>query len=300
MRVLYFTKSAGYEHERRPLAATAGTELLRGDPRRGSAPSTISTFTFSKDGSLFSPEYLAGFDAVMFYTSGDLLAAGTDGHPPLTAAGKQALLDAVAGGKGFLGDPLRRRHLPHAGARRRQPDRTAANRYRIHGDDADPYIRMLGGEFINHGDQQVATARGRRSALPRLRGARRRVPLSRGMVFAEGIRGRPPRHPGAADRRHGRRRTTAAALPARLGAAPTARAASGTTAWATARTSGSIRGFQSLLVGGLEWASGRVDADITPNLAEATPHAAALPPEPAPDGDITMDRRGAITSLNEQ
>ena len=38
--------------------------------------------TFSKDGSLFSPEYLDQFDAVMFYTTGDLCSAGTDGNPP--------------------------------------------------------------------------------------------------------------------------------------------------------------------------------------------------------------------------
>ena len=39
----------------------------------------------------------------MFYTSGDLLSAGKDGNPPMTPAGKAAFLDAIAGGKGFVG-----------------------------------------------------------------------------------------------------------------------------------------------------------------------------------------------------
>jgi len=64
--------------------------LAREGPKHG------LEFTFSKDGSLFTPEYLARFDAIMFYTSGDLLAPGKDGNPPLTPAGKAALLEAIA------------------------------------------------------------------------------------------------------------------------------------------------------------------------------------------------------------
>ena len=41
--------------------------------------------------------------------------------------------------------------------------------------------------------------------------------------------------------------------------------------------------FQSLLMGGLDWALRRVEADITPNLARVAPEANVLPPyaEPA-------------------
>ena len=35
--------------------------------------------------------------------------------------------------------------------------------------------------------------------------------------------------------------------------------------------------FQPLLLGGINWALGRVDADVTPNIAQATPGARALP-----------------------
>src|SRR5215207_37063 len=99
-RVLYFSKSSGYEH-----SAVKRTE---GQPSYSenvlsklSGPSDLE-FTFSKDGSKFYADYLKQFDVVMFYTSGDLLSTGTDGQPAMTAAGKQALLEWVAGGKGFV------------------------------------------------------------------------------------------------------------------------------------------------------------------------------------------------------
>src|SRR4029079_11292187 len=90
-QVLFFTKSSGYEHavirwaDDRPSFCERILKQLGVDHR--------IDFTFSKDGSLFSPQYLAGFDAVFFFTSGDLTAVGTDGQPAMTAAGKQALID---------------------------------------------------------------------------------------------------------------------------------------------------------------------------------------------------------------
>jgi len=44
-----------------------------------------------------------GFDAVFFYTTGDLTSEGTDKQPPMSTAGKQALLDYVNKGGGFVG-----------------------------------------------------------------------------------------------------------------------------------------------------------------------------------------------------
>src|SRR4051812_25456253 len=78
-KILFFTKSSNFEHnvtkEREGRLNFAAQVLKALGPAHG------VEFTFSKDGSLFSPEYLAQFDAVMFYTSGDLLAAGSDGQP---------------------------------------------------------------------------------------------------------------------------------------------------------------------------------------------------------------------------
>src|SRR3954465_8421452 len=100
-KILFFTKCSNFEHsvvkERGGQLSFAAQVLKELGPKHG------VEFTFSKDGSLFSPEYLAQFDAFFFYTSGDLLAKGKDGNPPMTPAGKQALLDAVRNGKGFIG-----------------------------------------------------------------------------------------------------------------------------------------------------------------------------------------------------
>jgi hypothetical protein len=40
--------------------------------------------------------------------------------------------------------------------------------------------------------------------------------------------------------------------------------------------------FRSVLTGGISWAVGRVDADVTPNLDQATPGANTLPVRPEP------------------
>jgi hypothetical protein len=64
-------------------------------------------FVFSKDGTIFTPENLAGYDAFLFYTSGDPQVQPRNGlgdnYPLMTEAGKRALLDAIREGKGFVG-----------------------------------------------------------------------------------------------------------------------------------------------------------------------------------------------------
>ena len=97
LRVLYFTKSAGYEHS--VIKHVNGAPSFSESLLTTWAPKYDFEFTFSKDGSKFSREYLSQFDVIMFYTSGHLLSVGTDGHPAITPEGKQALLDAVAGGR---------------------------------------------------------------------------------------------------------------------------------------------------------------------------------------------------------
>ena len=41
--------------------------------------------------------------------------------------------------------------------------------------------------------------------------------------------------------------------------------------------------FQEILFGGISWAVGNVNADVTPNLEKVAPGAAELPPVPAPE-----------------
>ncbi len=149
-KLLFFTKSSGFEHD--------VISWKKGQPSHAEKIFTelgakhTWQFEFSKDGSKFSPEYLASFDAVIFYTTGDLTSPGTDKQPPMTPAGKQALFDYVKSGKGFIGLHSASDTFHTANESQKGPDRFAN-----HGKDADPYACFLGGEFIIHGAQQVAT-----------------------------------------------------------------------------------------------------------------------------------------------
>lgn len=148
-KVLFFSKSAGFEHDTikrgdQPLSPVEKL-LERWCPEHG------FEVVCSKDGSLFSADYLAQFDVFVFCTTGKLDEVGTDGQPAFPAGGKQALLDAIAGGKGFIG--------VHNGSDT------------FHGDGVvDPYIAMLGGEFLTHGAQQNATQQLVDPAFPGLAG----------------------------------------------------------------------------------------------------------------------------------
>src|SRR5262249_9520097 len=90
-KILFFSKSSGYEHSviKRSNGELSFVEKILAD----AGPKQGVEFTFSKDGSLFSPDYVAQFDAFCFYTDGDLAVSGVDKNPPMTATGKAALLD---------------------------------------------------------------------------------------------------------------------------------------------------------------------------------------------------------------
>ncbi len=85
-RVLYLTQSAGYKHEVLPLSE----EVL---PRIGTAAHAFET-TVVHDSSAITADTLRNYDAVVFYTTGEL---------PLSDAQKGALLAFVRNGKGFVG-----------------------------------------------------------------------------------------------------------------------------------------------------------------------------------------------------
>ncbi len=133
-KILYFTKSSGFQHSvvQRPNGELAYSEkiLVELGKKHG------FDVTCSKDGTIFDGEHKK-YDAYVFYTSGDLTTVGTDKQPAMSKKGKQALLDAVHGGKGFLGI--------HA----------ATDTFRG-GPGIDPYTKMIGAEFVGHGAQQKA------------------------------------------------------------------------------------------------------------------------------------------------
>jgi type 1 glutamine amidotransferase len=142
--VLVFTKSSGFEHDvvktpggKPSIVEQAVAELGK---RHG------FDVTATKDGGVFDSNDLRKYAAVLFFTTGDLTTVGKDRNPPMSAQGKQSLLAAIGGGLGFVGvhaasDTF---HTPP------DPDDNS-NRYVAHGEQSDPYLRMLGAEFITHG-----------------------------------------------------------------------------------------------------------------------------------------------------
>jgi len=282
VRVLYFTKSSGYEH--------SVVKIVDGKPSYSEnvlsklAAANNLEFTFSKDGSKFSPEYLAQFDVIMFYTSGDLLTVGTDAQPAMTVDGKHALLDAVAGGKGFVGlhscsDTF------HTGEHGGGNNPIREPRFHNNGESADLFVKMLGGEFIRHDAQQMAAARVVAPEFPGFGALGAEVKVKEewytlkdfapnihvllvmettGMVGSDYQR---PDYPLAWARTYGKGRVAYNAMGHREDV------------WESAA-------YQSMLVGAIKWAAGVAAADVSPNLAQVAPEAATIqkwvaPPEPA-------------------
>src|SRR5437660_1710503 len=157
--VLVFTKSSGWEHD----------VLKRVDGKASIVDQTITSLggkhgfdvTATKDGRVFDSKDLHSYAAVFFFTTGDLTTAGTDRNSPMSPQGKQSLLDAIRDGLGFVG--------VHAATDtfHTQPDpENGSNRYVAHGDKSDPYLRMLGGEFITHGSKpRLVTTQSRQSQM---------------------------------------------------------------------------------------------------------------------------------------
>jgi uncharacterized protein len=152
--VLLFTKSSGFEHT--VVKTPDGQPSIMETALRGIAAENHFELTASKDGRIFDSKEFHDFAAVVFFTTGDLTQEGTDKNPPMSVQGKQAFLDAVRGGLGFVG--------VHAASDtfHTQPDpQDLSNRYIAHGEQSDPYLRVLGGEFIIHGqdkDPRLQTA----------------------------------------------------------------------------------------------------------------------------------------------
>lgn len=269
-KILFFSKSSGYEHSviKRKDGQLSFAEKILADL----APKHGVEFTFSKDGSLFTPEYLAGFDAYFFYTTGDLTWAGTDKNPPMSPAGKAALIDAVRAGKGFIGTHAASDTF-HTNEPSGKEDRPG--RYNFYGDKTDPYLQMLGGEFIIHAKQQKAKMHVVDPKFPGMPSAdfecmeewyslKEFKPNLHALLVQEtgGMEGAPYQrapYPATWARLHGKGRVFYTSLGHREDV------------WTNPI-------FQDLLFGGIAWSVRQVNANIAPNLAVATPRAGEIPP----------------------
>lgn len=278
LRVLFFSKSANYEH----------SVVKRVDGKPSHAENVLAAlgakhaidFTFSKDGSLITPEYLARFDVLFFYTCGffNRDVPNVDGQPPISDAGLQAVFDAVAGGKGFVGchsaaDCLHTHEVPQV------KFRFEPTRWVNHGAASHPWVKFLGGEFIRHAKQQEATLRRVSSDFPGLRATPETLRLheewyslkefaadlhviyvqeTAGMI---GLEYQRPPYPLTWARREGKGRVFYTALGHREDV------------W-------SSEFFQQVILAGLNWTGKRTDAALAPNLDQVAPGARQMPPLP--------------------
>jgi type 1 glutamine amidotransferase len=276
--VLVFTKSSGWEHD--VVKRVGGQPSIVDEAVNALGAKHGFKVEVSKDGRIFDDKKLHSFAAVVFFTTGDLTTLGTDGKPPMSAKGKQTLLEAIQGGLGFVGihaasDTF---HTPPD-----TPD--LSNRYIAHGEQQDPYLKMLGAEFIVHGREprlQDANVIVNDPTFPGLEGVK--SPLSFNeewyslkdftpdlhvilTVDTQGMKGecyqRAP-YPVTWGRMQGKGRVFYTAMGDRP------------ENWKN-------QFFLNVLGGGIRWAIGDVSAQVEVNLKQAAPGYAEIPPKFPPE-----------------
>jgi len=263
-RILMYTRSQAFQHSVVARPKGGGLSLAEQVVTDLGAKHGFDVVC-EKDGGVFSSKDFPTFDGFVFETTGDLTAEkGTDNTPPMTADGKKALLDAVASGKGFVGCHCASDTFHSPGPR----DQTQPR------DKLDPYIAMLGGEFITHGNQQKAPLIVADPNWPGLKDAKDIEIMEEWYAlknFAPDLHvilvmdtkdmmgdmyQRPP-YPETWARKHEKGRVFFTSLGHREDV------------WQSDF-------FQNLLVGGLSWALGNVEADVAPNIDKVTPKANEL------------------------
>jgi len=255
-KVLFFTKSSRFIHSvvKRQGDAQAHAERILTEIGKEHGFKVVAT----KDGREFEPDKIGQWDAFAFETTGDLTTPGDDKSPPMSKEGKAAFLDAIKNGKGFIG--------MHC----------ATDTFHGASDDhLDPYIEMIGGEFIVHGAQQKSKILVTSPAFP---GAKAfgssfeildewyslknfqddlHVIMVQDTSTMERTQGNNktydrPNFPETWARLHGKGRVFYTSMGHREDV------------WANPL-------YQGLLVGALNWVTGKVDVDVKPNVAEVTP-----------------------------
>jgi uncharacterized protein len=272
--LLVFTKSSGFEHQ----------VVKRVDGKPSILENTVTELSkkhgfelaCSKDGRIFDSADFAKFAGMLFFTTGDLTTEGTDKNPPMSVASKKKFLDAIHDGKGFVG--------VHAASDtfHTEPDSMEkGTRYVAYGEKSDPYLRMLGGEFIIHGDNprlQTTDLIINDPKFPGLEGVTSPVEMNEEWYSLKDFM--PDLHviltidtsklknacyerrsyPGTWARMHGKGRVFYTAIGDRP------------ENWENGF-------FQNLLAGGVRWTIGDVNASIPANIDSVTPGYADIPPQ---------------------
>jgi type 1 glutamine amidotransferase len=292
-KVLFFTKSSGFQHsvitrdEKNPDKLAYAEQILTDLGAKNGFD-----ITCSKDGTLFTPENIQSFDLFVFYTTGDLTKdsdkfatkKNAEGkkvpdpdkllhkEPAMPPGGKEAFLEAIKNGKGFLGFHCAADTFHSAAHVKGQLLRDVNEQ----GADAfDPYISMLGGEFIIHGKQQNATLKAFDAKFP---GAAAfdgasfveewyslknfapdlHVILAQDSTGMEGNMYQRPLFPETWARLHGKGRVFYTSMGHREDV------------WMKPE-------FLNLVVNALKWTTGQTDADVTSNIKSTTPNADPKP-----------------------
>ena len=263
-RLLMYTRSVSFQHSvvRRKGNDLSLAERIVSELGKKNNIDVVC----EKDGRIFESEEFPKFDAFFFETQGNLLSEKSqDGSPPMSITGKKALLDAVAGGKGFVGSHCASDTFHSKGGPWQNQER----------DQVDPYIAMVGGEFIRHGEQQKAWMRVVDAAFPGIKGQKdfemheewyslKNFAPDLHVILVQDTQGMRnfdyarPKYPATWARQHHKGRVFFTSMGHREDV------------WESTI-------MQNLLTGALAWVLGRVEAEIKPNVNEVAPQASVLP-----------------------
>ena len=138
-KVLFFTKSSGFQHsviaQSRRRAVATPRRSFPTSPRRPASRSW-----HPRMGGCSSPTRSASGTSLCLRRPATLPHPEATRHPPISADGEKAFYDAIRAGKGFMGMHCATDTFGHFATRNKGAE--------------DPYIQMIGGEFIIHGAQQ--------------------------------------------------------------------------------------------------------------------------------------------------
>lgn len=270
-RILYFTRSSGFQHS---VVKRKGNELAYSEKIMTEWGQKHGfDVECTKDGSVFDGD-LNKYDAFAFYTTGVLthaddakkLAGGDNGGtPPMSEKGKQRFLDAIQGGKGFIGF-----HSSTDSFHSPAPKPGQEPQY-------DPYIAMIGGEFIIHGAQQPGTLKAIDGSFPGISGLPAEIAVKQEewyslkyfakdlhvilLQLTQGMKGdmyERPNFPQTWARMQGQGRVYYTSFGHREDI------------WTNPQV-------EQIMLGGLAWVLGNASADVTPNVQQVAPGAWVMP-----------------------
>ncbi len=252
-KILYFTRSIQYEHS--VIASNSNGPGYSGKILIELGKKAGFEVDVTKDGRVFDGD-LDQYDAIVTYLCGNMSQPSVRKTPPVSAAGKKRLVDIVAAGKPFVGLHSSCYWGSGVGVE-------------------DPYLAMVGASFIAHGAQQESGMTVTSPNFPGIKGIDKsfrlvdewyamkefaddlHVILSQDTTGMKGAMYQRPAFPATWARKHGKGRVFYCSMGHREDV------------W-TNKT------FQQILLGGMAWSLGNVDADITPNVKQVTPKADQL------------------------